>query len=128
MHRLNQSQIFQAKYVYSKSDPTATISTEICRVCTNRNYLNWIMHKLNQLQVSHAKHGNYSNFTVHLLCMVCASRNYFWQNMPILSQLQLFQRICACAQLELIATISNETCIFWTNCNDFNCNVQSLNQ
>ena len=60
------------------------------------------MHKLNQLQLPHAKHGTYSNYIVHSL--------FQSQNMPILSQLQLFQRMGA--QSELIATISNETCIF----------------
>ena len=64
------------------------------------------MHKLNQLQLSHAKHGTYSNYIVHSLCQ----SQLFQANMPILSQLQLFQRMGA--QSELIATISNETCIF----------------
>ena len=72
------------------------------------------MHKLNQLQLSHVKHGNYSNYIVHGLCQsqlfqakhayskpitsistdgrpIGTNCNYFEQNLYILSQLQRLQ-------------------------------------
>ena len=157
MHRLNQSQIFQAKYVYSKSDPTATISTEICRACTNLNYLYWNMHKLNQLQLSHAKHGTYSNYIVHSLCQshlfqakhayskpittistdgrtIRTNCNYFERNLYILSSLQWLQlqrtksEPIISTSTEFGITISSEVYILWAKCNYRNWNTHKLSQ